>query len=273
MFLPLTSAITRDIATLQLAFWASWADCLSMIHKRHPTVAENLRELEGDRDVPLSQQLLMQPGFYWHSGAECWGVCWLIMRRPSCVHRVARELGSRSLPFHRATTLASTLSSSAFCFIVAFTCHCLLLLVSADVAVLSTRLAIIGQLARGRESLAGGVLQWRVRAAQICREAGGRVTTNVMVRDLDLAAPNVRDVRRLELVVDGRAPNSDGIALALARRRKERTHPELVGPRHAPTWWSCRRSCWKVVARDADVPAFIGQSPRERRNCADEAPC
>ena len=28
------------------------------------------------------------------------------------------------------------------------------------------------------------------------------------------------------------APSSDGIALALARRRKERTYPELVGPRH-----------------------------------------
>ena len=145
------SAITRDTATLPLAlgglglrsatrtslsaFWSSWADCLSMIHKRHPTVAENLvRELEGDRDVPLSKWLLMQPGFCpvcldsscpvglhwctapdllsvnlkimsrvlhaaggsmrqastqnWHSGAECWR-CWLIMRRPSCVPRVA----------------------------------------------------------------------------------------------------------------------------------------------------------------------------------------
>ena len=86
-------------------------------------------------------------------------------------------------------------------------------------------------------------------AARVCREAGGRVTTNVMVRDLDLAAPNVRDARRLEVVVDGLplfggaqlavdttlvsaldcdgsairgTPNSDGIALALARRRKER---------------------------------------------------
>ena len=48
----------------------------------------------------------------WHSGAECWR-CWLIMRRPSCVPRVARELGSRSLPLHRDTTLASTLSCSA----------------------------------------------------------------------------------------------------------------------------------------------------------------
>ena len=39
--------------------------------------------------------------------------------------------------------------------------------------------------------------------ARICREAGGRVTTNVMVRDLDLAGPHVADTRRLEIVVDG----------------------------------------------------------------------
>ena len=41
-------------------------------------------------------------------------------------------------------------------------------------------------------------------AARICREAGGRVTTNVMVRGLDLAAPNMFDARRLE---GGRPPS------------------------------------------------------------------
>ena len=46
---------------------------------------------------------------------------------------------------------------------------------------------------------------WAVEnaAARICREAGGRVTTNVQVRDLDLAAPHVDDARRLKVVVDG----------------------------------------------------------------------
>ena len=36
---------------------------------------------------------------------------------------------------------------------------------------------------------------WAVEnaAARICREAGGRVTTNVMVRDLDLVGPHVED--------------------------------------------------------------------------------
>ena len=39
--------------------------------------------------------------------------------------------------------------------------------------------------------------------ARICREAGGTVATNVMVRDLDLAEFAGADGRRLEVVVDG----------------------------------------------------------------------
>ena len=79
-----------------------------------------------------------------------------------------------------------------------------------------------------------------------------------MVRDLDLAEPQPADGRRLEVVVDGLplfggcqlavdativsalhcdgsphqgAENIDGVLLERARRRKERTYPELVGPR------------------------------------------
>ena len=40
-------------------------------------------------------------------------------------------------------------------------------------------------------------------AAQLCREAGARVSTNVHVRDLDFADLNVVDGRRLEVVADG----------------------------------------------------------------------
>ena len=42
-----------------------------------------------------------------------------------------------------------------------------------------------------------------VAAAQLCIEAGARVTTNVFVRDTDLAAFDVMDSRRLEVVADG----------------------------------------------------------------------
>ena len=39
--------------------------------------------------------------------------------------------------------------------------------------------------------------------ARICREAGGRVVANAMLRDFDLVAPNPRDQRRLEILADG----------------------------------------------------------------------
>ena len=93
-------------------------------------------------------------------------------------------------------------------------------------------------------------------AARVCREGGARVRLNVFVRDLDLAEPNRLDGRRLEVVADGLplhggaqlaidttmvsplhrdgtarsgAANTNGKALEIARRRKERTYPELAG--------------------------------------------
>ena len=94
-------------------------------------------------------------------------------------------------------------------------------------------------------------------AARICREAGARVTTNVLMRDMDLGVP-VADRRWLEVVADPLplfggmqlafnttlvstlhcdgtarrgAAEEDDIALALAKRRKVRTYPEFSGPR------------------------------------------
>ena len=51
-------------------------------------------------------------------------------------------------------------------------------------------------------------------AARICREAGGRVTTNILVRDLDLDLEDPGDARRLEVVVDG-LPLHGGSQLAV----------------------------------------------------------
>ena len=95
-------------------------------------------------------------------------------------------------------------------------------------------------------------------AARGCQETGGRVMTNTLVRDMDLAhgANNTTDGLRLEVVVDGlslfhgaqlaidttvvsalradgtprpRAARKGGAALDDARARKEFTYPELVG--------------------------------------------
>ena len=90
-------------------------------------------------------------------------------------------------------------------------------------------------------------------AARVCGEAGGRVTKNVMVRDLDLPVLNATDSRQLEVVVDGlplfagsqlaldamwcvpftgtvHLTMGLGVTFPLARRCKERRYPELVGP-------------------------------------------
>ena len=105
-------------------------------------------------------------------------------------------------------------------------------------------------------------------AAQVCREEGGRVSTNVTVRNLDIEDGNPTDARRLEIVVDGltifdgaqlaidttmvsplqrdgtarrRAADHNDAALDDARRRKERTYPELVGERGR-----AHSSCWEL---------------------------
>ena len=93
-------------------------------------------------------------------------------------------------------------------------------------------------------------------AAQVCREASGRVGVDRFVRDLDLGTFNGLDQRRIELTVDGltlwhaaqlavdntlvsplhgdgmarrNAATTSGVALWDARRVKERTCPELTG--------------------------------------------
>ena len=61
---------------------------------------------------------------------------------------------------------------------------CLLLLAIADVAVSWTSLAIIAQRAPQWERLGGVGLHWSQPASRVFREAGGRVRTNVVVREL-----------------------------------------------------------------------------------------
>ena len=105
-------------------------------------------------------------------------------------------------------------------------------------------------------------------AARVCREAGARVSTNLFVRDLDLPIAN-HDARRLEVVADGlplfggaqlaidttlvssvqadgrprpQCARVDGAALSEARRRKQRTYPELSG-----TQGRARLVVWEAV--------------------------
>ena len=72
---------------------------------------------------------------------------------------------------------------------------------SADVAVPWIPLATIVQRVRG---LVLGRRGFAVESAvaRVSREAG-RVTLNMMVRDMDVAIPHAHDTRRLEVVADG----------------------------------------------------------------------
>ena len=100
--------------------------------------------------------------------------------------------------------------------------------------------------------LRGRGVALEVAAAQVCTEAGARVSTNQFVRDLNLGEFNGLLGRRLEVIAlwrgaqfaidttlvsplhrDGTArrgaADRNGAALDAARRKKERAYPELSG--------------------------------------------
>ena len=158
-----------------------------------------------------------------------------------------RVLHSR--PIHRHSTPGLTLNSSAFSFCVGFGSRCLPFRASAGVASGHHRAACANSGVLGRRGFAVGSA-----VARVCREAGGRVSCNVFVRDVGV--PIAKDGKRLGVVTDGlplfhgaqlaldatmvsllrsdgtphrRAAEEGGAVLRAARRRKERTYPELTG--------------------------------------------
>ena len=147
---------------------------------------------------------------------------------------------------------------SALCCCDVSSSHCLFRCILAGVAVKLTSLATTEHCVHKQACWAK-----RVRIGKCDSQSlpGGRwrVTTNVMVRDLDLDDPRAADARRLEVVVDGSplcggcqlavdatvvsalhcdgSPHRgavDGVVLHRARRRKERTYPELWGLEGGP---------------------------------------
>ena len=92
--------------------------------------------------------------------------------------------------------------------------------------------------------------------ARVCREAGARVQTNICFRDLNVDGISPTDGRRIEVIANGlglfhgaqlaidttivsalrrngmarpNAAREEGVALEVARRKKETTYPELSG--------------------------------------------
>ena len=290
--------------TSQSAFWASWADCLHMVHQRHAPVADLLvHQLESGSETPhLGAAVQAARALEGVQGFEVpsWRALALGHRPPQnldeleidairggwqheAASRVEREFRESvvfpSLADDEKALVRSQSGSGAGAALSTVPTHPLVRIDSQLFRVLlSRRLRLSLPLARrfcrcdrsidvyGHHRAAcarAGVLAKRgfaleSAAARVCRKAGARVTTNVMVRDLDPGVMNVQDGRRLEVIADGLplhggaqlavdttivsalhcdgtphrgAANVDGVRLVAARRRKERTYPELVAPR------------------------------------------
>ena len=268
------------------AYWASRADCIPTIDARHPAVAESLvRELEGHPHSPCLRAA--QEAAWDLEGVLGWSPpSWFAVRngaRPDThqpeefepggkrgwQHEAASRVDQRFRDedlFVRLTNSGQALVRSqggrgaGLALATCPTCRIRRIEPQLFRIVLLRRLNLPLPLS-ARFCRCGLPLDLRghhraacSRAGILGRRAGGRVTTNVMVRDLDLAEPHIADTRRLEVVADGlplfgeaqlaidttivstlhangeaRSAHVDGAALSAARRRKERTYPKLIG--------------------------------------------
>ena len=266
--------------------WGMLMDRLTSTQQEQPhsiaAARESARRLERDGfDVPTWEDLaaglrpelppmedgdIYQPnmgGSISHQGAQTLHLCspgWSHLCRrqgePCCVHKEAHWLRVPSRACLRRDSSVSTPNRSESCCCADCASPSPLQQMHADVAVSMTCLATTGLRALSRECWEEGSAALESAAARVCREAGGRVSTNVFVRDLDIAMFNMTDSRRLEVVADGLplfggaqlaidttlvsalrgdgsarryAASRNGVALVDARRRKERTYPELAG--------------------------------------------
>ena len=333
--------------TRESAYWASWADSLSMVQARHPSVAElmvyhlegeslspSLRaasqaatELDGIEGFILPQWSNLAAGFRpenrepedhepgstrdgWQHGASS-GVE---------QHFRATRLFPHMNPAERALVRSQSGPGAGVPFLTSPTSPLTRIESPLFRVLLQRRLRLPLPLSKrmcgcghsidsfGHHRAAcsrTGVLGRRgfaveSAAARVCREAGGRVATNMFVRNMDLGVPRAADSRRLEVVVDGLplfggvqlavdttlvsalkgdgvprrgAADRDGVALAEARRTKERTYPELVGP------WFPGSSCGlgsgggrQVFRRSQDLRPSVGQGPRQVGTATHTAP-
>ena len=117
------------------------------------------------------------------------------LRRHCSVLKVVRFLAFPSPVVLPLFTAGSIPRCSASCSFAVCGSLFLPLHVPAGVAVPSTPLATTVQRARMWECWVAVDLPWK--------EAGGRVSVNVAVRDLDIGIPDRADDRRLEVVADG----------------------------------------------------------------------
>ena len=222
------------------AHWASWADTVAMVQESHPEVAtilvENLTHDTVATSINSVQQC--QPGWLVLVLSCPRGIDWLRAPTTTKGHGVERDQFSRVRPTLTEPEQAMVLSQGGPLSAEPFVCvpnsretrfdsaaFRVLLLRRLQLPLhLSARVCRCGRLSdvldHHRSACATtGVLGRRgfaveSAAARICREGGGRVRTNVLVRDLDLGVMNHLDGRRLEVIADG-LPLFGGVQLAV----------------------------------------------------------
>ena len=231
--------------TSKPAYWAIWADCLSMVQRRHPHVAAALvTELQGSPTSPSLQaasqcraELTGKMGFVppsWDALAHGErpllrepedrepGMSQRGWQHEACTHveGACREKLFALLPNQTRPLIRSQAAPGAGAALMVFPTNrqttmpshlfrVVLLRRLRHALALSVRSCRCGPCGHHRAACAqAGMLGRRGYAlesimARICREAGGRVRTNLMVRDMDVPVPVAVDSRRLEVVVDG----------------------------------------------------------------------
>ena len=312
-----------------------WADCIRMVHLRHSIVARTIIEAAGANDFgQAAQGCRFQHQFVAHCGFRDPFVDNLIRTDP-----VTAQVRKKTHPSHvleeevrpfldeleeallrsQGGPVASvfftslpTLRETIFAFqpFRLLLLRCLAFPLSAPWCRCGRPL-----LCRGHHRFAcsrAGISDNRGHPmesvmARICREAGARVRTNVMVRDLDLGVFDQLDGRRLEIIADGlpwrgaqlavdttlvspnrasgtarrHAAHWDGVALEEARRKKERKCPVTCTPPggRSRTGWgdgSLRRQtsfCEVLSPHKSSACLTISRGRLMRRGRAVCAPC
>ena len=207
-------------------FWARWADCLPMVEARHPDVAAQvIAQLEahpvGVRgfEVPSWRALaglrLPRDPAEFQAGWQHEASSRIEQEHRETLFRVMAEPERALLRSQGGSGVGAALQTCPTCPLTRIDLALFRVLLLRRLRLLlplSARFCRCGRPLdfRGHHRAVcarAGVLGRREvavesAAARICRE-GARVTTNVMVRDMDLAAPSPRDARRLEIVADG----------------------------------------------------------------------
>ena len=300
------------VALAPAAYWASWADTLPVLHRQLPRFAADVVARLGAgepvgptlRGVLQSQAALAPPPPSPMSQATTCPnpargagrrqlrpqsprisrrssrLSWMCPRRPFCFPRLALTFPSEPLRALLLQRLRLPLPLSAR------TCQCR---------------RPLGPLGDHRAACSrSGALRSRGcplerAAARVCREPGARVTTNTLVRDLNVAVSRLDD-RRIEVIANGRKglPLRNGAQLAVdttivspltaaggarsrrdparpvslleARRRKEATYPELLASAR------CRLVVIGVEAGwGSEAASFLRLLARARTRAAPEA--